>query len=239
MIKNATIHFFGSLKDFKINEQVNYSFTGTPSVKDAIEANGVPHTEVNRIYVNDKPVDFSFNIEGNEDVKVYPTGYACETVENEYSLPEKFIIDVHLGKLARELRLLGFDSKYENFFTDEEIAKIAHEEERIVLTRDIELLKNNLINWGYWIRSQDSDEQVKEVLKRYNLLDNLRPFTRCRRCNGIIKEESKEDVLRLLPPNTKTYFNDFFQCQKCQQVYWKGSHYEKMVNRINELRKNK
>ncbi|GAB3536463.1 Mut7-C RNAse domain-containing protein [Pontibacter brevis] len=216
-----------------------YRFTGTPAVKDAIEAIGVPHPEVGVILVNDLPVPFSYPLQAHDKVAVYPAD-ANQNWPGGFSLqakpptPERFVLDVHLGKLVRALRMLGFDTCYENDYSDRTIANIAATEERIVLTRDVGLLKQKTIRWGYWLRSQHLEEQLAEVVNYFNLQRHFTPFTRCMACNGNIKEVSKEAVVAQLPPKTKLYFDEFFQCDSCNRVYWKGSHYERMQQFIQQ-----
>jgi uncharacterized protein with PIN domain len=240
----ASFHFYGSLNDFlpyaKRDTRFEYNFSGTPAIKDAIEALGVPHPEVAGIVVNNKPVTFKYLLQPADQVAVYPTTGAMQ--KPEFSLKEeaqppviRFILDVHLGKLARSLRMLGFDTLYENNYSDALITNIAEKENRIVLTRDVGLLKNRKITWGYWLRSQLPKEQLIEVIKRFNLQNAFQPLSRCLECNGKIWPVEKEKVLEQLPPKTRLYFQEFYQCSSCRRVYWKGSHYEKMVAFISKF----
>jgi uncharacterized protein len=241
MQHSATFYFNGSLTDFlpksKKNTAITYAFKGTPAIKDSIEALGVPHTEVALIVTKAHAVGFDYLVNNNDEVQVFPydmNGMLNKLYE-KIEHPLKFILDVHLGKLARLLRLLGFDACYENNLSDKTIAEISASEDRIVLTRDVGLLKHKAIKYGYWLRSQNSDEQLREVIKRYNLSSEIKPFTKCIACNGDIIPVSKDDVLEMLPPKTKDYFNEFFQCGNCKRVYWKGSHYERMIEFIKRL----
>lgn len=243
MEATATVKFFGSLNDFPAllgsESEVEYRFTGAPAVKDAIEAIGVPHPEVDVLLVNGAPVDFFYSLQTGDKVEVHPTDAGREWPEG-YSLqakhpaPDRFVLDVHLGKLARALRMLGFDTCYQNDYSDKTIAHIAETEKRIVLTRDVGLLKHKNIRWGYWLRSQHTGEQLTEVISYYKLRHRFSPFTRCLACNGCIAEVPKDSVLEQLPPKTRLYFNAFFQCDSCQRVYWKGSHYERMQRFIEQ-----
>jgi uncharacterized protein with PIN domain len=153
-------------------------------------------------------------------------------------MPLRFILDVHLGRLARLLRLSGFDTYYETLAADATIAQIAAKEDRIVLTRDIGLLKHKIIDWGYWLRSQHRDEQFKEVACRFNLWSSFSPFTFCLACNGKIQEVSKKSIINQIPANAGLYFQSFYQCQGCKRVYWKGSHYEHMIKTLERLHNN-
>jgi len=147
----------------------------------------------------------------------------------------KFIADVHLGKLARKLRLLGFDTYFESNLDDNEIIRMSLAEDRIVLSRDKELINNSRITQGYRILSSDPREQIREVMIRFDLQNNLNPFSRCIDCNGMIENVSKESVNEYLPPKTRQYFDEFFRCRGCGKIYWEGSHYENMKKQIQNL----
>lgn len=243
MDRVAYFHFFGSLNDFLSPSQKEktfpYVFSGAPAIKDAIEAIGVPHPEVDVILVNGFPVSFTNPLRLQDQVEVYPVqrdkewpqGFSLSVAR---SSPERFVLDVHLGKLARALRMLGFDTCYQNSFSDREIAHIAETENRIVLTRDVGLLKQKVIRCGYWLRSQHLHEQLAEVVRYFDLVQKLKPFTRCLVCNGSIKEVPKESIIDRLPPKTRLYFNRFYQCSCCKKVYWKGSHYNRMLKFVQQ-----
>ncbi|HWS02706.1 MAG TPA: Mut7-C RNAse domain-containing protein, partial [Gammaproteobacteria bacterium] len=147
----------------------------------------------------------------------------------------RFIIDANLGRLARYLRLLGFDTLYRNNYRDQEIAHTAQHDRRIVLTRDRALLQHKLITHGYFVRSDKPREQVKEILARLDLYDQARPFTRCMRCNGEMEDVEKHAVDHQLQPRTRQYYHRFRRCTACGQAYWKGSHFEKMERLCEEF----
>ena len=149
-------------------------------------------------------------------------------------MEEKFIADVHLGKLARWLRLLGFDTVYQNFFTNTELVGIAKDERRILLSHNtaFKKLDNVLI---FIIESEDPWQQLKQVTGHFQLKDKLRPFSRCIICNGSLKSVLKEQVENQLEENTAAYFNEFWQCENCKRIYWKGSHYDRMVRLVEQL----
>lgn len=236
--------FHDNLNDFlrpsTRNTWTKYQFTGSPAVKDAIEAIGVPHPEVNILLVNQVPASFLHPLPPNAQVEVYPANphrfwppnYALQA-----ALPasDGFILDVHLGKLAKSLRLLGFDTFYKNNYSDKIIAEIAHRENRRVLTRDVGLLKQKIICWGYWLRSQNPVMQLAEVMAYFDLKEKVAPFTRCLACNGQLAAVAKESVLALLPPKTRLYFNQFYRCPVCARIYWPGSHFEKMQEFVKRV----
>jgi uncharacterized protein with PIN domain len=233
----AQFRFDAELNDFlepgKRLLPVACEFNSGQSVKHLIESIGVPHTEVHRILVNGAQVDFDYLVQDGDQVQVYPLSAATDGDQ----LPSewRFILDNHLGRLAVYLRMLGFDSLYRNDFQDEELAQRSHQEGRILLTRDRHLLMRNLVAQGHWVRSTIPRVQLAEVVKRYELGGQITPFRRCMRCNGLLKPVPKEAVLDRLEPLTRRYFNDFCICQSCSQVYWKGSHYERMQRLIDQV----
>src|SRR5215203_6481431 len=230
----AQFKFHSTLVDFirprNKHSAIQYSFTNRPSIKDAIEAIGIPHVEVKEIVVNGKTAGLNHPLNADDIVEVYPYTQIS-------FLSPKFILDVHLGKLARLLRLLGFDTLYQNDYTDKTIAAIANGDERAVLTRDIGLLKHKSIRLGYWLRSQQTPEQLREVLYRFDLKNKITPFKRCMACNGIIENVEKESVIDQLQTNTAAWFNEFYQCRSCKKIYWKGSHYRRMTDLVGKILK--
>lgn len=238
----ATFRFYEELNDFlskkyrKVRFQINVA--NNASVKDSIESLGVPHTEVDLILVNGNSVDFSYNLKNKDDVSVYPKFESIDITSlsklRAKPLREvKFILDVHLGKLTKYLRLLGFDTLYKNNMDDREIINIAQKEKRIILTRDIGLLKHNIVTHGYWLRSQDSKEQLKEVIQRFDLKDKINVFTRCTVCNGDIVVVEKSVIEYKILAKTKENYNKFYRCLNCHKIYWEGSHYKNMLLFIN------
>ena len=210
------------------------------SIKDVIEACGVPHTEVDLILVNGEPVDFAAVLTQDAGVDVYPLNETRSPLFPEDRLQvcdiEKFVADGHLGKLVRDLRLLGIDVTYDPAAEDRQLVRTASDEERALLTRDRRLLMHAALRHGYYPRSQDSLEQTVEVLRRFRLASVLRPFSRCLRCNAPLEPAEKAKVLGQLEPLTKIYYDQFRRCRGCGQVYWSGSHFEKLQKRIEIIR---
>lgn len=235
MAFNASFLFHGSLQDFlhlkgKRPAEI-YAFKSTTSIKDAIEAIGVPHVEVSKVLVNDKEKDLAYLLQPDDKIEVFPfkNYFSEQTVTS-------FVLDVHLGKLASLLRMLGIDAVYENNFTDKEIVAISAKEKRPVLTRDIGLLKHKVLQHGYWLRSQQPEEQAVEVINYFSLCTAIHPFSRCLHCNGELITVDKEEIIHLLPTQTKEVFTEFYQCTQCKKVYWKGSHFERMQSLVEKLK---
>ena len=213
-----------------------YTFTGNPAIKHLIEAIGIPHTEVGQVEVNDIPIDFKYKVQNGDHIKVWGVKNAnISNITTETDKEARFILDNHLGKLAAYLRMLGFDTLYQNNYQDPELAIIASKQNRILLTRDRRLLMRSTINRGYWLRSQHPQQQAIEVIKRFKLIGKSKPFHRCLRCNGFIIPISKEAIMDKLLPLTRRYYEEFYICQSCNQIYWKGSHYEHMLNILRNM----
>lgn len=242
-----TIRFYGDLIDLvsKIDsgqKMIKRSLSDPTSIKDLIEGCGVPHTEVDFILVDDEPVDFSYKVTGDERISVFPFFNSLEIPDSQrlqFEKPDKllFLVDVNLGKLAKHLRLAGFDTAYKNDTTDSELIQQMEEENRILLTRDRKLLMRNAVKIGYLPRSDNPTEQLEEVFKRFDMFDDIQPYSRCINCNGVLERVSKESVIDHLEPLTKKYFEEFSQCPKCGQVYWKGSHRNRLDSTIERLLK--
>jgi uncharacterized protein with PIN domain/sulfur carrier protein ThiS len=231
----AQFHFFAELNDFLNfacrNTVFDVSFTGRQSVKHLIEAAGVPHTEVGCIRVNGQFVDLHYLVQDNDQIEVVPASAST----NPTRLEKGFVLDNHLGRLASYLRLLGFDVLYQNNYQDDELVRIAAQEERILLSRDRRLLMRKVIQYGYCVRHLEPRQQLTEVIERFGLSDQLKPFNRCLRCNHPLEPVAKEVVLDRLEPLTRLYFEEFHICPACQQIYWKGSHYEHMQALIHSI----
>ncbi len=243
--KNITIRFYEELNVFlkPVNRKVrfDYSFWGTPSVKDIIESLGVPHTEVDLILVNNKSVNFDYLVYNGEDIAVYPVfeSFDIRNIQHLRPLPlreTKFILDVHLGKLAKLLRFCGFDTYYKNTLTDDEIITISINEKRTILTRDVGILKNSKVDRGYFIRNTKAENQLLEVIKRFDLKNSLNPFSRCSICNSLLIPVEKKTIIAELPPKVVEYYNEFCKCEQCNKIYWRGSHFQKLNSVIKRAK---
>ncbi len=242
----ATAHFrfYEELNDFlplsrqKIEFALQFDRRG--SIKDMVESLGVPHTEVELILVNGRSVDFSYIVEDGDRISVYPVFESLDVSTLIRLRPAplrdpRFVVDCNLGRLARYMRLLGLDCLYQNDFDDGAVARISQTQHRIVLTRDRRLLHRKIITHGFYIRAVYPRDQVREVLQRLDLYGVARPFTRCTRCNGLLRETTKENVDNQLEPKTRRYYDQFLRCGQCGQVYWKGSHHQRARALVRDL----
>ena len=233
----AVFRFYEELNDFlppgRRYASFEYSVAGTRSVKDAIEAIGVPHTEVDLILVDGRSVGFERVLRGGERVAVYPVFELLDIAPLQHLRPQplrepRFVLDVHLGKLARHLRMAGFDCLYRNDYRDSELVTASLAERRIILTRDRGLLKQRLVTHGYFVRQNASEAQFREVVRALQLEARLRPFTRCRECNTELREVPKAEVLARLPSIVRGAYERFRLCAGCGRVYWEGTHYARL-----------
>lgn len=244
-MKNVLIRIYEELNDFlppeKRKVRFPYQYTGQPSVKDLIESLGVPHNEIDLILINSVSVDFNYIVKENDDISVYPVFESFDIKDVQHLRPvplrdPRFICDVHVGSLAKYLRMAGFDTIYKNCYENNEIISCAETDLRTILTKDRDLLKRKDVTHGYWIRNNDPAGQLKEVIKRFHLEDSFRTFSRCIECNGMITSIEKEKIMDRLQLNTKKYFNEFFTCISCGRIYWKGSHFRKMEQIIKSIK---
>ena len=220
---------------------IERSLSEKTSVKDVIEACGVPHPEVDVILVNGEPVDFAYGIARDADIELYPAGRKHPHFQDkrlQSATATRFVADGHLGKLTRNLRLLGFDVAYDPWAEDRQLLGMMEREDRALLTRDRRLLMHAVVKTGYYPRSQNADEQTVEVIRRFNLLGSLAPFTRCLRCNAALQKVPKAEIIEKLEPLTKIYYEQFRRCTGCGQIYWPGSHFWKLQKRIEQIRVN-
>ena len=240
----AAFRFYEELNDFlplsQRKKDVRYEFRGQPGIKDAIESIGVPHTEVDLIVANGESVGFDYPLAHGDRVAVYPVFESLDIspiirLRDEPLRKTAFILDVHLGKLARILRMLGFDVLYRTDYDDPEIIRIALEEHRIILTRDRRMLFNKTITHGHWLHSTNAEEQAREVIARFDLAGRIRRFLRCPMCNGLLQAVDRETITDRLEPLTRKYYTEFYQCPDCRKIYWKGTHYDRIVDKLNAI----
>jgi uncharacterized protein len=243
-MKRAIFRFYAELNDLLPPERrgvaFEYAFSGAQIVKHLIESAGVPHTEVDLVLVNGASVGFGHVVEDGDQVSVYPVFEAFDIRTVSQVRPEplrqtRFVLDAHLGRLAAYLRMLGFDTLYRKDFSDEELAHLAAEEHRILLTRDRGLLKRSAVMHGGCVHQAQPRRQLQEVVARFDLAGSVRPFTRCMRCNELLRGISREQAAGRVPPKSFAHSTEFRLCPGCGQSYWNGSHYRRMQTFIAEL----
>jgi len=235
-----TLNFF--LPRASRDRLINHDYEGRVSVKDMIESLGVPHPEIEMIVINGRSVDFNTLVQHGASINVYSIAFVPQILNPEPLRPAypgrpKFILDQHLGRLAAYLRMMGFDTLYRNDYHDEELAQVSHDETRILLTRDIGLLKRSAVIYGYFVRETNRRKQLAEITARYHLGEQVQPFSRCMKCNGLVEDVPRELIEDQLPEGTARYYDTFHRCTSCGQIYWKGAHRQRMQILLDEVLK--
>lgn len=218
------LRLHGELRFFIPEVERTLAFKGEPSLKHLLEGAGVPHPEIDWLRVDGFPVPLDSParpgsiVEAGSALRSQPQGE-----------PWRFILDCHLGRLAKHLRLLGFDTRFQTHSPDEWLARVSADEGRWLLTRDRALLFRAIIRRGYLVRSPAPREQLSAVLARHSCAASARPLSRCLVCNAGLTSESLETGLAEAPPKTRLWCREFHRCPACRKLYWKGSHYDRLM----------
>jgi uncharacterized protein with PIN domain len=240
----VTVRLYGSLGDFVAPARRGTAFAceaGEPrSVKDLVESLGVPHCEVQVVLVDGASVGFGCRLRGGERIAVYPYFSAFDAGDAAVAgeaLPHdpRFVLDGHLGRLAAYLRALGADSARDRDADDAAIARLAAAEGRVVLTRDVGLLKRAAVRHGWWVRSDDPRVQFRDVVARFGLAARAAPFTRCLACNQVLAELPPGEVPESVPPRVREQIASYSRCLGCGRVFWRGSHHRRLSQLLSTL----
>jgi hypothetical protein len=192
------------------------------------------------IVVNGQSVGFDYLVQPDDQINVFPRTEAIE-LDGKIALRPpledrpRFVLDTHLGRLAAYLRMMGFDTLYRNDYPDDELAQVSSSENRILLTRDVGLLKRSIVTYGYYVRETNPKRRLVEIVRRYDLRALVTPFTYCMKCNGLLEPVEKTAILDRISEGTAKYYDDFHRCRACDRVYWKGNHYQKMQELITRV----
>ncbi|MGH2807452.1 MAG: Mut7-C RNAse domain-containing protein [Actinomycetota bacterium] len=244
MEKSVELRFYAELNDFLPREHRFTNFRRPlgvhQTVKDLVEAAGVPHTEVDAVIINGASVGFDHRPQDDDLISVFPMFESVDIGPVQKLRPRPlrdthFVVDSNLGGLARHLRMLGFDTHYRNDFADAELARISVSERRVLLTRDRAVLKRREITHGYYVRATDPIDQVTEVVRRFDLAGDVNPFSRCLECNEPLEQLAAEDASGRVPEDALREHDSFKRCPVCERVYWAGSHHARMMTEIDEI----
>lgn len=206
-------------------ERVTVRADGTSTLGHHIGSLGIPLTEVGSVLLDGRQVGMDWRPVAGSVVSLLPAARP-QTAPTQ---PPRFLLDIHLGALARRLRLLGVDVAWSNdpaANADDALVQHARQDNRVLLTRDRGILLRRSLPAGAYVRGQRPDEQVTDVLDRF--APPLAPFTRCPACNGLLQPVAKADISDLLQPGTRRTYQDFQRCPDCGAVYWAGAHHERL-----------
>jgi uncharacterized protein with PIN domain len=217
------------------------AFTRLASIKDVIEAFGPPHTEIGHILCDGQPVDFDWPISPGQVYEIAPLLHPWDIFQATLLRPQplpalRFLTDRTVGRLARYLRMAGFDTLYEPGWNDGEIVAALQQEPRVLLTRNLDLLKRKPVVFGRAIRSVAPGAQLAEVLELFGINRINHGLTRCLECNQPLEPVDKTTILHRLEPLTIRYYNDFHICRTCDHIYWAGSHVDRMRDLLERQR---
>ena len=241
--KSVELRFYGDLVDFVAGRQrvLERTFDVAPSVKDMIEACGVPHPEIDLVLIDGVPAGWDHPVADGERISVFPRFRTFDIAQlspvHVAPLTEpRFVLDGHLGKLARYLRLLGIDAELPADADDIALARVSHRGCRALLTRHIELLKRSIVTHGYFVRPTDALLQCADVVRYFELTNHIAPFTRCMACNGVLRRATEEAVEANVPPRVRSRHEHFDACPDCGRVYWMGSHTKRLRDIVTSVR---
>ena len=237
--------FHGELNDFlppaRRRRRFISGFQGRESVKDKIEALGVPHTEVDVILVNGKSVDFNYILRNGDHIGVYPeleTPNMPPGTRHLQHMPKgnpRFIADNNIHDMVKIMRALGLDVSENPILSPEEMVNNAINEKRVLLSSNRRLLKRKRLVHGIFIRPGNREAQIQKIVNRLSLKSRCKPFSRCLVCNTLLQAVEKVSVWDRIPPKTRSRCNDFARCLSCDRIYWKGTHYEKIKEKVDRI----
>jgi uncharacterized protein with PIN domain len=241
MSRSATLVFHGELCDDLppgADGDVTAHFELPVGVRDLIQSVGLPHVEVGALQVNGVPAGFEHKIDDGDCIDVFPRFGRCEVRHELHgTVPHRFVLDAHLGRLARYLRLLGFDTWHRPSVEDDELVAISLGEGRTLLTRDRELLKRAAVEHGCLVRATDPRRQVDEIVRRLELSAQIRPFSRCLVCNGVLEPAEPATVAACVPEGVRDRFDRFARCPDCDRVYWEGTHHARLATLVADIQR--
>ncbi len=234
-----TLHFHGDLpsllrRRWRDRQRHEIPANRAASVKDMVESFGLPHTEVGRLQVDGREVDFGYLIELPCHIDIWPASVPWHILSASLLRPHplpvlRFLVDANVSKLGRLLRMAGFDAASHSHWHDDDLASCAEAEQRLLLSKDRGLLMRKKVQFGRFVRAIDPLGQFHEIINLLDLHDQMQPLSRCLECNSPLEEISKAEIAHLLEPLTRKYYQEFSRCPSCAKIYWPGSHVEKML----------
>jgi uncharacterized protein len=240
----AVFRFYEELNDFlpadRRKRDVESVFKGRESVKDMIEALGVPHTEVDLILVNGESVDFGYILQHGDRISVYPVFESLDIrdVTRLRDLPlreTRFIADVNIWDIVKYMRALGLDIHCDPALSPRDIVRVSRSEKRTILTKSRKLLKHRDVARGVFIRPGTTVEQVRRIVDLLSLREVIVPFSRCLICNTPLVRVAKETVWDRIPPKARACHDDYSYCSVCDKLYWQGTHFMRIKEMVDAI----
>lgn len=228
-------------RKYRGKKEIDYPLTRRASIKDIIEALHIPHTEISSIFLNDTEISFSHIPAAGEKLLLHSFSPGTDVTRPTLLRPDplpttSFIVDINVGKLARLLRMSGINTLYDPQLQEKDLARLAADDRRILLSRNRDLLRRKSILWGHLVRAEQPEKQLTEVMTLFELHDAIQPFSRCLQCNALLEPVEKSAILHRLEPLTKKYYRKFHICPDCEQIFWRGSHHKQMEELIKRVR---
>lgn len=228
-------------RNLRRKNTVVYPLTRRASIKDIIESLHVPHTEIGSIIVNNRQVTFGHIPQAGEQIFLH--AFTATDADMTRPCPLRpgpfpgaaFMVDVNVGKLALLLRMSGIDTWYDARLNEADLARRAADRNRILLSRNRDLLQRKIVTWGHLVRAQHPEEQLAEVITLFQLHKSIKPFSRCLECNTRLQPVEKSTILHRLEPLTRKYYQRFYRCPDCDKIYWQGSHQQHMERRLRKI----
>jgi hypothetical protein len=240
-MKQVSFRFYEELNNHLPLEKhkvwFEYIFSDATSMQDALLSMEVPLDEIDLILVNRQSKGLDYILQDGDRISVYPVFESFDLsgisrIREKPLRDPKFICDVHLGRLSKYMRMLGWDTLYSNQYSPDEMIAISGQEKRIILSRNYQLTRHKKVTHSYWIQSSCPVEQIKDLINKLDLSDKIIPLTRCLKCNHGLMPVEKKKIAHRLQALTAKYYNEFYVCPACDQIYWKGSHFERMSDFI-------
>jgi len=234
----ATYHFHGDLvqllrRRWRGPQPIVLALTRRTSIKDQVEAFGLPHTEIGRLLCDGRDIDFSHLVRDQQSFDILPVTVPWDVSRPTLLRPDRlgrpaFLVDATLGRLARSLRMAGLNTLYRPEWPAADLLHRLGRSRRVLLSRNLDLLKRGEVVFGRYVRSEEPAAQLREVLSLFGIHDLSQKLVRCLACNALLQPVSKADILHRLEPLTIRYYHTFHRCPRCERIYWAGSHVARM-----------
>jgi uncharacterized protein len=231
---NAFLPSHQQKKDFTIQIDSN------TQIQELLDILKLPISKVDLILLNGESAGLDYQLNAGDRISIYPVfeTFNIDSINRLREIPLRrlrFACDVHLGKLAKYLRMLGLDVFYKNDIYYYQIINLSLEQERIILTKDNELVKDKRITRAYLVKQSNPRMQLFEIISYFDLIGIIKPLSRCLKCNLSVQPVEKNSIKKQVPAPILNLHQSFMKCYGCKRIYWMGSHYQAMMNWISRI----